>query len=212
MSRTNPQSSFELINRICYVQTDIIGKITFTHTDTHALTHTCCILLKEPTKNIIKDNERTKRTKRNTLLYRKLSLSFYFRKGHTVSCNSKSRMERHILKERTSSCPISSSWSQWVPTLAPPCKPYRQKRPNASDQLRIPGPTFGSDWTDCLNLTTWFSYHVVSFRLHICSTGLLRRTAIHLFTHHNVTACQSIQGQQEQTPNPCQQALYNTHI
>ena len=29
-------------------------------------------------------------------------------------------MERHILREGTSSCPISFSGSQWVPTLAPP--------------------------------------------------------------------------------------------
>ena len=29
-------------------------------------------------------------------------------------------MERHILRERTSSCPISSSWSKAVQTLVPP--------------------------------------------------------------------------------------------
>ena len=43
---------------------------------------------------------------------------------------------------------------------------------NMSDQWRIPGLTLDSDWTDCLNLTAWFSYHVVSFWLHTCSTGL----------------------------------------
>ena len=80
---------------------------------------------------------------------------------------------------------------QGVPTLAPPCKPYCQRRPNASDRLRIPRSTLDSDWTDCLNLTAWFSYHMVSFRLHTCSTGLPRRTTIPLFTNHNVTACQS---------------------
>ena len=37
-------------------------------------------------------------------------------------------MERHILRGETSSYPISSSRSQGVPTLAPPCKPYRQRR------------------------------------------------------------------------------------
>ena len=42
----------------------------------------------------------------------------------------------------------------------------------ASDRLRIPGSTPDSDWTECLNLTTWFSYRVVSFRLHSGSTGL----------------------------------------
>ena len=43
----------------------------------------------------------------------------------------------------------------------------------------------------CLNLTTWFSFHVVSFRLHTCSTGLPRRTAIPLFSNHNVIPCQT---------------------
>ena len=96
-------------------------------------------------------------------------------------------MERHLLREGTSSCRISSSWSQRRLTLAPPCKPYRQRRPNASDRLHIPGSTLDSDWTDCLNLTAWFSYHVVSFRLHTCSIGLPRRTAVPLFTNHKVT-------------------------
>ena len=46
----------------------------------------------------------------------------------------------------------------------------------------------------CLNMTAWFSYSVVSFRLHTCSNDLPRRTAIPLFTNHHVTACQSKQG------------------
>ena len=41
-------------------------------------------------------------------------------------------MERHIHRDGTSSCPISSSWSQGVPTLALLCKPYHQRRPIAS--------------------------------------------------------------------------------
>ena len=79
---------------------------------------------------------------------------------------------------------------------------------NASDRLRIPGSTLDSDWPDCLNLTPSLSYHVVSFRLHIYSTGLPRRTAVHLFTNH-MTACQSTWVHQERTQNPCQQSLYN---
>ena len=75
---------------------------------------------------------------------------------------------------------------------------------NASDRLRIPGLTLDSDWTDCLNLTAFFS-----FWLHTCSTGLPRRTVIPLLTNHNVTACQSTCGHQERTQNPCQQSLYN---
>ena len=85
-------------------------------------------------------------------------------------------MERHILKEGTSSCPISSSWGQGVPKLAPPYKPYRQRRDNASDRLCIPGSTLDSD--GILKLSAWFSYQVVPFRLHTCSTSLLRRPAI----------------------------------
>ena len=53
-------------------------------------------------------------------------------------------MERHILRKGTSSCPISSSGSQGAPTFAPPCKLYRQRRPNASDQLCVPGLTLDS--------------------------------------------------------------------
>ena len=121
-------------------------------------------------------------------------------------------MERHKLREGTSSCPVSSSWSQRVPMLTPTCKPYRQRWPNTSDQLRIPGLTLDSDWTDCLKLTAWFPYHVVSFWLHTCSTGLPRRTAISLFTNHNLTACQSTRGHQEWTQNSCQQSLYNTWL
>ena len=63
---------------------------------------------------------------------------------------------RDIFREGSSSCPISSSWSQKVPTLAPPCKPYHQRWPNASDQLCIPGLTrFWLDWlskSDCVVL------------------------------------------------------------
>ena len=119
-------------------------------------------------------------------------------------------MERHIFREGTSSCPISSSWSQGVKTVGLPCKPYSQRRPDASDRLRIPGLTLDSDLTASLNLAAWFSYHVVSFRLHTRSAGLPRRTAIPLFTNHNVTACQSTRGHQERAQNPCQQSLYNT--
>ena len=118
-------------------------------------------------------------------------------------------MERHILREETSSSPKSSSCSQGVPTFAPPWKSYRQRRPNASDRLHISGSTPESDWSDCLILTAWFSYHVVSLRLQTCSTGLPRGTAHFLFTNHNVTACQSTQGHQERIQNPYQQSLYN---
>ena len=119
-------------------------------------------------------------------------------------------MEIYILREGTSSCLISSSWSQWGANVCtPPASCIVRGDTNASDWLRIPGSTLDSDWTDCLNLTAWFSYHVVSFRLLTSSTGIPRRTAIPLFTNHNVTASQSTRGHQEQTQNPYQQSLYN---
>ena len=118
-------------------------------------------------------------------------------------------MERHILREGTSSCPISSSGSLGVPTLAPPCNPYRQRRPNASDQLRVHGSTLDSDWTLSQNLTGMFFYHVVPFRLYTCLTSLPWRTAICPFTNHNMTTYQSTQGHQERTQIPCQQSLHN---
>ena len=52
-------------------------------------------------------------------------------------------------------------------------------------------------WLDWLNLIVWF------FWLHTWSTGLLWRTAIVLFTNHNVTACQNTWGHEERTENPC---------
>ena len=79
---------------------------------------------------------------------------------------------------------------------------------NTSDWLCIPGLTLDSDWTDCLNLTA--GSHIMW--LHTCSTGLPWRTAIPLFTNHNMTACQSTCGHQEWTQNPCPQLLYNKYI
>ena len=136
-----------------------------------------------------------------THFFIKIYLSFYSQKAHTVCCKFRDRW-RDIYSERgLLLAPYLLPGSQGVPTLALPSKPYRPRR---LWSLRIP-----SDWTDCLNLTAWFSCHVVSFRLQTCSTGLPRRTAILLFTNHNVTACQSIRGHQERTRNPCQQSLYN---
>ena len=95
------------------------------------------------------------------------------------------------------------------PGGADTCTPLHVVWSDTSEQLRIPGLTLNFDWT--LNLTMWFSYHVVSFWLHNCSTGLPWCTAIPLFTNHNVTACQSTRGHQVRTQNPCQQSLYNTY-
>ena len=65
---------------------------------------------------------------------------------------------------------------------------------DASDRLPIPGSTLDSLTGLCLNLTAWLSYNVVSFWLHTCLTSLPRRTAIPLFTNHNMAACQNTWG------------------
>ena len=119
-------------------------------------------------------------------------------------------MERHIPREGTSSCPIFSSGTQGVPTLAPHWKPYRQRRPKRVCSAAY--PWFDSRFSGhCLNLTVRFSYHVVPFWLHTCSTGLPGRTAIPLFTNHNVTASQSTRCHQERTQNPCHNSHYITN-
>ena len=58
---------------------------------------------------------------------------------------------RDIYSERGLLLPISSSRSQGVPTLAPPCKLVR----DACDRLRVPRST--AIFCHCLNLTAWFS-------------------------------------------------------
>ena len=99
------------------------------------------------------------------------------------------------------------------PGGAKACTPLQAVSPETSKTPLIgcvsSGSTLDSDRTDCLNLTAWFSYHVVSFQLHTSSTGLPQRTATPLFTNHKVTACQSTRGHQERTRNPCQLSLYN---
>ena len=115
-------------------------------------------------------------------------------------------MERYIHRGWTP-FPIPSSGSQGVPLLAPHHKLYHQRRPRRLWSAAYP-------WLDswfsglCLNLTAWFSYNVVSFQLHTCLTGLPWRTAILLFTYHNVRACQSARIHEERTENHCHM-LYN---
>ena len=117
-------------------------------------------------------------------------------------------MERHMLRERPFSCPISSSGARECQRLHPLAS--RIIRDDLTPLIGCLSLTWlDSDWTDSLQLTAWFSYHVVSFRLHTSSTGLPRFTDMPLFTNHNVTACQRTRGHQEWTQNPCQQSLYN---
>ena len=150
-------------------------------------------------------------TKRNTLPYKSIS---------------------HFILERDIQF-VVSLWDRWrdiyserrlflAPYPLPVASGFKHLHPlsirifrddtNTSDRLRIPGSTVDSVCIHCLTLTAGFSYHVVSFRLHTCSTALPPCTAIHLFTNHNVIACQSTRGHQERNPNPCQQSLYSTCI
>ena len=92
---------------------------------------------------------------------------------------------KDIYSERVLLLPISSSWSQGVPKLAPPCKLVRdasgrQRVLRSTDSL----PLFRSD---CVVLITW-SPSVYTPVVPECPDRVV------LFTNHNVTACQSTRG------------------
>ena len=86
--------------------------------------------------------------------FTEIYLSFYCWKGPTVCCYLRDRW-RDIYLERGLLLPISSSGSQWVPTLAPPFKPVR----DASNRLHVPNSTpilCSLSQSDCKILITWF--------------------------------------------------------
>ena len=126
-------------------------------------------------KNIMKDSERTSMNERNTLLHKNISLSFYSRKGHTVCCKFERWRDIYIEKGLLLApylLPRARRCKRWHPLASHIVRDDTK----ASDRLRIPGSTLDSHWS--LNLTARFSYHVVSFRLHICLIDLPCRTAI----------------------------------
>ena len=104
--------------------------------------------------------------KQNTLLYKNISL-ILFSKGGSQFVVSLSDKRRDIYSERR---------LLLAPSCTNACTPLQavssEKTLMPLIGCVIPGSTLDSDWTACLNLTTWFSYHMVSFRLHTCSTGL----------------------------------------
>ena len=119
-------------------------------------------------------NERTKH-------FIKIYLSHFILKRIDVSLVRERWVERHILRERIL-LPISSSGSQEVPTLAPPCKLVW----HASGRLRVPHSLAilcTQSKSDHVVLITWSpsGYPPVPPE---CPD----RAA--LFTIHNVTACQ----------------------
>ena len=110
-------------------------------------------------------------------------------------------MERHIFREGTSSCPILFSGSQGMPTLAPPCKPYRQRGPKCLWSAAC--PSLDSQFSVlCLNLTAWLSRGLLPVTQLFDSTTMTRCHPPP-FTNHNLTACQSTRGHCEPTENPC---------
>ena len=77
--------------------------------------------------NVIKDNN-----ERNTLLYKNISLILFSKRAHSWYLLRDRWWD--IYSERGILLSISSSRSQGVPTLTPPCKLVR----DASDRLRVP--------------------------------------------------------------------------
>ena len=97
-------------------------------------------------------------------------------------------MERHILREGL--LPISSSRSQWVPTLATPCKLVR----DASNRLRIPRSTVIlsiMSKSDHMVLIKWspfgYTHLLYSTALIVLSYPCLLITAWQLVKAHGVT-------------------------
>ena len=80
-----------------------------------------------PTQNIIKDNERNSMNKRNILLYKNISHSFYSRKGHTVCCKFERERWRDIYLERG---------LLLAPYLLPGARGYQRLHPLASRIVR----------------------------------------------------------------------------
>ena len=93
-----------------------------------------------------------------------------------------------IYSERGLLLPISSSGSQGVPTLAPPCNLVR----DASARLRVPCSTAilcTQSKSDRVVLITWSPSGYIPV-VPECPD----RVVISLFTHHSVTARQSTRG------------------
>ena len=126
------------------------------------------------------EHNQRQRTKRNTLLDKKsLSLSYFILERVTHFVVSLRDKWTDIYSERGFLlAPYLLPGAGGFQSLHPLASHIVKDAINASDRLRIPGSTLDSDWTDCVNLTAWFSYHVVSFRLHTCLTCLPRRIAI----------------------------------
>ena len=122
-----------------------------------------------------------------TFLYKKYIFYFILERGTQFVVRWRDRW-RDIYSERGLLAPYLLPGARGCQRLHP--LESRIER-DISYRLRIPGSTLDSDWADSVNLTTWSSYHVISFRLHTWSTSLLRHSAISLFTKHNVTACQT---------------------
>ena len=135
-----------------------------------------------------------------THFFIKIYLSHFILERVDVSVVCERWVERHILRERTSSSHILFQ----EPGGANACTPLqaRQRRLlfGCVSFARLPFSAL------CLNLTAWFSSRDLLPVTHLLYPSALIAL---LFTNHNVTACQSTRGHQERTKNPCHM-LYNT--
>ena len=78
------------------------------------------------------------------LIYKNVSLILFLQRGPPFVVSLRGRSRDIYFQRGHLSDPIPSSESQGVPTLVPSCKPYRQRRPNASDRQGVPSSTFDS--------------------------------------------------------------------
>ena len=142
----------------------------------------CCILFIDPTKNIIKDNERISINEKKHIFI-KIYLSHFILERDT----------QFVVRLRDRWEDIYSNRELLLaPYLLPVPRRCEPLHPLASRIIR-------DDLTPLIGYVSWLDWlsksdRVVSFRLHTCSSGLPRRTANPLFTNHNVTACQSTWG------------------
>ena len=111
--------------------------------------------------NIIKHNLRTSMNER-THFFIKIYLTLFILERVDVSGVGERWVERHIYSGRGLLLPISSTGSQGVPTLAPPCKQRRLWSPACPtlDSRRYLHSVF--------NLTAWFSLCGLLPVTHLC--------------------------------------------
>ena len=113
--------------------------------------------------NKIKHNSRTSMNER-THFFIKIYLSHFILERVDVSVVCERWVERHILRERTSSSHIFFREPVGVPTLVTSCKLARD------DLWPATCPSLDCNSLHSVQIWPCGSHHVISFRLHTCST------------------------------------------